>query len=98
MKLSSAKKFSLLGLVLLSASAIMAAILPSKPSADEKQDQNGRVQASTNAATQTCITEDVQANRNCFNTESFNGPSATTGVGADSNTATPGNTTQDDIS
>lgn len=53
----SMRKFSVLGLVLLAASAVTAAIIPSKSKSSSTVANNGRLVPSTLAAVNTCTTE-----------------------------------------
>ena len=90
-------KYSVLGLLLLIASGITAAI--HKSNKDEKRSLNGRLVQSTNANSYTCITEFAPFFRNCHNTESrgFGAASCTTEFIGDSETTQAlGNTTHFD--
>jgi hypothetical protein len=87
MQKSSIRKYSILGLVLITASAVTAAILPSKSNSDSKDKNllNGRLTASAGAVSQqTCVPDGAV----CDVTES--GTSANQGGGQ---TSTHGSTT-----
>lgn len=95
------KQYSLFSLLLCASSAIVGWTYSSKKTNDKQIECNGRLVASTNAAEQTCITEVIVTDRNCYNTESVGAgaSSASTVFLAESScTDTPGNTTVEDCS
>lgn len=85
MQKTSIKKFSVLGLVLICASAVAAAFVPAKESTKDeakKADSPGRLTATNGNDGATCVTT-AEVNRQCTNTESAGGASATSNVEED---------------
>lgn len=97
MKQLSFKKLSLLGLVLIAASAVTAAVIPSKVSTSVKNEQNGHLTASTDSD-QTCRAGGVSIN--CYNTTGNDcSTSSTMGTERDNDSSDeegPENTTVED--
>lgn len=96
MKRVNLKKLSIMGVTLLAASAVVAAIVPGSKKANLAV--NGVLQAQGNgtADTHTCVA--AEDGLNCHNTATAGQNGTSSGGGSNSTTATVGNTTTGDAS
>jgi hypothetical protein len=92
MKKLSIQKLSLLGLVLMGASAVTAAVLPSNKKDSSKQAAQGSItfNATQNLAGSCTQTDEINDGV-CNNTSTAGGASTTSGLAFESNTNTSGN-------
>ena len=89
MQKQTIKRFSLLGLVLIAASAVTAAIIPNDKNSDTAEILDGTLTQSNRLGQQTCQPEDeAEGDFECHMTATSGDFSTTTGANASSNATT----------